>query len=192
MKTIKIPLKLTNLEGTIIDIETTQLDAEKGELITAGLLTSEGMTILQRLEATEANFKKAVAKELKAAKKPWYAFKKDMEEQFLSVKIENDLQLGTEASFGSLLRGGLLDHYNALCDPCFSDEIPQFWDAWNATKNLLFISKIVRHNCCCLAKEYYLKQKWQDKIGPKKIERLPCSAQLEKKQIRKQIGILNT
>jgi hypothetical protein len=189
MKIIKVPLKLTKLDGTIIDIETTQLTPDKGELITAGLLSSEGITIIQRLDSSEANFKKAILKEVRATKKPWYAFKKEMEEQFLSVKIENELQLGTEASFGSLLRGGLLEHYNALCDPCFSDEIPQFWEAWNATKNLLFVSKIVRHNCCCLSKEYYLKQKWKDRVGPKSIERLPCSAQLEKKQIRRQLGV---
>ena len=135
------------------------------------------------------SFKKAVSKELKLSKKPWYAFKKDVEERFLSVEIENELQLGTEAAFGSLLRGGLFSHYNELCDPCFGEEIPPFWDAWKSTKKLLFVSKIVRHNCCCLAKEYYLKQKWKDRIGPKKIERLLCSAQLEKKLIRKQLGV---
>lgn len=112
-----------------------------------------------------------------------------MEERFLSVQIENELQLGTEAAFGSLLRGGLLEQYNQLCDPCFSDEVPHLWNAWKATKDLLLISKIVRHNCCCLAKEYYLKQKWKDRISTKKIEQLPCSAQLEKKSIRKQLGL---
>lgn len=76
MKIIKIPLKISNLGGTIIDIETTHLDPNKGELITAGFFSSEGITILQRLESSEANFKKAVAKEIKTAKKPWYGFKK--------------------------------------------------------------------------------------------------------------------
>ena len=108
----------------------------------------------------------------------------------MSIKVDNELQqIEREAAFGALLNEGLLEYYNALSDPCFNEEIPQFWNAWISTRNLLFISKIVRHNCCCLAKEYYLKQKRMDKLEPRKIQLLSCSAQLEKNFIRQQLGL---
>jgi hypothetical protein len=189
MKTIRIPLNLTNLDGTIIDVETTHFDATKGELLTAGFLAKNGITIIQRMNSTEVDFRKIVNNGIGDFMKPLYAFNKDMEERFLPVKIDNDLQSQQEAAFGALLNEGLLDHYGLLSDPCFNDDIPQFWEAWLITKNPIFVSKIVRHNCCCLAKEYYIKQKRMDRLETNKIQKLPSSAQLEMRFIRPQLGI---
>lgn len=188
-KSVKIPLNVAYLNGTIIDVETTHFDASKGELLTVGFLSKEGILVFQRFNSTEDGFKKAVIKEIGNLVRPLYAFNKKMEENFLPIEIDRDLQVQHEAAFGALLSEGLLDHYNLLSDPCFNDEIPQFWDAWIATKNPLFLSKIVRHNCCCLTKEYYIKQKRVDEIQANKIQMLPCSAQLEKRFIQPQLGI---
>jgi len=188
MKKIQFDHRPTNLEGTIIDFETTNWDVKTGELITAGFLSEEGIVILQRLELTEDEFKKRVIEEIEPKKRPWYAFHKKFEEEFLPIAIDIELQHETESAYGALLKEGLLIHYNLLCDPLFNEEIPRFWDAWKSTKDMLFVSKIVRHNCCCLAKEYYLKLKRIDKLDVGEIKPFPCSAPIEKEFIRNQLG----
>lgn len=190
MKKIEIPVT-GNIEGTIIDFETTHWDAKKGELITSGFLTKEGIVILQRLDLTENEFKKRVIEEIQTKKKPWYAFNKEFEEKFLPISIDNELQQKErESAFGALLEAGLLTYYNLLCDPLFNDEIPRFWDAWNSTKDMVLVSKIVRHNYCCLAKEHYLKLVRIDKLDVNELEAFPSSAQVEKRYIRRQLDFL--
>jgi hypothetical protein len=176
------------LEGTIIDFETTHWVVEKGELITAGFLSKEGILILQRLELTENEFKKKVIEEIQTKRRPWYAFNKEFEEKFLPITMDKELQQNErESAFGALLDEGLLDHYDLLCDPLFNEEIHRFWNAWKSTKDMVFVSKIVRHNYCCLAKEYYLKLKRIDKLDMNQIKPLPSSAQIEKRYVRKQL-----
>jgi len=190
MKKIEIPIT-GNLEGTIIDCETTHWDTKKGELITSGFLTNEGIVILQRLDLPENEFKKRVIEEIQTKKRPWYAFNKEFEEKFLQISIDNELQQKErESAFGALLEEGLLDHYNLLCDPLFNEEIPRFWDAWNSTKDKVLVSKIVRHNYCCLAKEYYLKWKRIDLLDVNEIKPFPSSAQVEKRYIRRLLDFL--
>ena len=186
MKKIQVDWKL-ELDGTIIDFESTHWDARMGEIITAGFLSQSGFTILQRLESTEDEFKKRVIEEMKTEKKPWYAFNKKCEESFSGLEIDYDLQDDREAAYIALRDSGLLEHYNSLCDPLFNDEIPRFWDVWKSTKDLLFVSKIVRHNYCCLAKEYYLKLKKIDKLDLDMIKPFLSSAPIEKLYIRKQL-----
>jgi hypothetical protein len=178
------------LEGTIIDFETTHWDVKKGELITAGFLSKEGIVVLQRLELTENEFKKRVIEEIQTKRRPWHAFNKEFEEKFLPIVTDKELQKNErESAFGALLDEGLLDHYGLLCDPLFNEEVCRFWDAWKKTKDMVFVSKIVRHNYCCLAKEYYLKLKRIDKFDVNEIKLFPSSAQIEKKYIRKQLGL---
>jgi hypothetical protein len=188
MKTIKIEWR-TPLEGSIVDIESTHYDATKGELITAGFLSKNGFTILQRVKSSEADFKVYVVDTMDAFGRPFYAFQKDCEEGFCGNTIDCDLQVGREAAYIALKNEELLEHYNSLCDPLFNEEIPEFWKAWKETKNPLFLSKIVRHNYCCLAKEYYLKLKRVDRIEPSQIKRFLSSAALEKKCIWPSLNI---
>ena len=182
MKKIKIEWEIP-LKGSIMDIESTHYDATKGELITAGFLSKNGFTILQRVKSIEANFKAYVISEMEAFERPLYAFNKDCEEGFCGRAIDCDLQVGQEAAYIALKDEGLLEHYNTLCDPLFNEEIPEYWKTWKITENPLFLSKIVRHNYCCLAKEYYLKLKRVDKIEPNQIRPFLSSAALEKKYI---------
>ncbi len=179
----------TAVDGTIIDFETTHWDVERGELITVGFLSQEGILILQRLEISEDEFKKRAIEEVRTKKRPWFAFNKEFEEKFLPIVLDHELQHGRESAFGALLEEGLLKHYNLLCDPLFNDEMKRFWDAWKSTKDMVFVSKIARHNYCCLAKECYLKLKRIDKLELSEIECLPSSAQVEKRDIRKQLGL---
>ena len=188
MKKIKIEWN-TPMKGSIVDIESTHYDAMKGELITAGFLSKNGFTILQRVKSSEANFKVYVANEMEAFERPLYAFKKECEEGFCGNTIDCDLQIGQEATYIALKNEGLLEHYNSLCDPLFNEEIPEFWKTWKKTKNPLFLSKIMRHNYCCLAKEYYLKLKRVDGIEPSQIRRFISSAAIEKKYIWSPLGI---
>jgi len=189
MKRIEVDIP-SILEGTIIDFETTHWDVEKGELITAGFLSKEGIVILQRLELAENEFKKMVTEEIQTKRRPWFAFNKEFEEKFLPITMDKELQqYERESAFGALLDEGLLDHYGSLCDPLFNEEIHRFWNAWKSIKDMVFISKIVRHNYCCLAKEYYLKRKRMDKFDVNSIKPLPSSAQIEKRFIREQLGL---
>lgn len=187
MKRIEVDIP-SILEGTIIDFETTHWDVEKGELITVGFLSKEEIVILQRLELTENEFKKMAIEEIQTKKRPWFAFNKEFEEKFLPITMDKELQQNErEAAFGALVNEGLLDHYGLLCDPLFNEEIPRFWNAWKSTKDMVFVSKIVRHNYCCLAKEYYLKQKRIDKLDVNQIKPFPSSAQIEKRYLRNQL-----
>ena len=168
------------MKGSIMDIESTHYDATKGELITVGFLSKNGFTILQRVKSSEADFKAYAAKEMEAFGRPLYAFNKDCEEGFCGNTIDCDLQVGQEATYIALKNEGLLEHYNSLCDPLFNEEIPEYWNTWKITKNPLFLSKIMRHNYCCLAKEYYLKLKRVDKVKPSEIRPFLSSAAIEK------------
>jgi len=188
MRKIQVDYELA-LDGTIIDFETTHWDVKMGELITAGFLSQEGILIFQRLKMPENDFKKRLIREVQTKKRPWYAFNKEFEEKFLPIAIDLELQQGErESAFGALLEEDLLGHYDLLCDPLFNEEIKRFWEAWKSTQDMVFVSKIVRHNYCCLTKEYYLKLKRVDKLASSEIKRFPCSAKIEKAYIRKQLG----
>jgi hypothetical protein len=180
MKKIKIEWN-TPMKGSIMDVESTHYDATKGELITAGFLSKNGFTILQRVKLSEADFKAYAVNEMEAFGRPLYAFNKDCEEGFCGNTIDCDLQIGEEAAYMALKNEGLLEHYNSLCDPLFSEEVPEYWKIWKITKNPILLSKIMRHNYCCLAKEYYLKLKRVDRIEPSQIRRFISSAAIEKK-----------
>lgn len=184
----KITMEINpSLKGTIIDFETTHWDVTKGELLTAGFLSENGVMILQRFESSEDMFKRRVIDEIQTKERPWFAFNKEFEEAFLPLSIDKELQQNErEAAFGALLGEGLLNHYDLLCDPLFNEEIHRFWNLWKSTKDMILLSKIIRHNYCCLAKEYYLKLKRIDKLDVAKINLLPSSAQIEKKYVRKQ------
>jgi hypothetical protein len=186
----KIKMEFTPfLKGTIIDFETTHWNVEKGELLTAGFLSKDGVVILQRFELPEDVFKIRVIEEIQTKERPWFAFNKEFEEAFLPISIDKELQQNEkEAAFGALCDEGLLNHYGLLCDPLFNEEIPRFWNLWKSTKDMIVLSKIIRHNYCCLAKEYYLKLKRIDKLDVTKINMLPSSAQIEKRFIRNQCG----
>ena len=177
------------MKGSLMDIESTHYDATKGELITAGFLSKNGFTILQRVKSSKADFKAYTVNEMEAFERPFYAFKKDCEEGFCGRTIDCDLQVGQEATYVALRDEELLDHYNLLCDPLFNEEIPEYWKMWKATKNPILLSKIVRHNYCCLAKEYYLKLKRVDRIESSQIRRFISSAAIEKKYIWPPLGI---
>jgi hypothetical protein len=179
MKTIQIDWKLP-LEGTIIDFETTHWDSKMGELVTSGFLTKDGFKIIQRYNSDNKAFKKATIKEMESLPKPWYAFNKKFEEDFCGLEMTCDLQNGRESAYRALKDSGLLDHYNLLCDPLFNNEVPTFWNLWKKTKEPLLLSKIVRHNFCCLSKEYYLKLLRVDNLSLEEIKPLFNSAQMEK------------
>jgi hypothetical protein len=177
-------------QGSIVDIEATHYDASQGELFTVGFLSKNGFTIFQRADSTERAFKKWVTEETPNFAEPWFAFNKKCEEGFCGRSIANDLQLREkEATYSALLNENLLDHYNSLCDPLFNDETPLFWETWKKTGNPVFLSKIVRHNYCCLAKEYYLKLKRVEKLDSADIRRFLSSAAIEKKYIRPALNI---
>lgn len=189
MNIIEIAVDADFEEGTIVDVETTHWDITKGELITAGFLSDNRIKILQRVDLPEQEFKEKVIKELENEKQPLYAFHKKIEEDFLQISIEKDLQNNREAAFGALLEEGLLDHYNSLCDPLFNEEVPRLWNAWIKIRDMVFLSKIVRHNYCCLAKEYYLKLIRINYESVHEIKKFPSSAKIEKRHIRPQLGI---
>lgn len=69
MKRIEVDV-VPILEGTILDFETTHWDVKKGELITAGFLSNDGVVVLQRLGLTEDEFKKRVIEEIQTKRRP--------------------------------------------------------------------------------------------------------------------------
>jgi hypothetical protein len=188
VRQIRIDRKMS-FDGSIMDIESTHYEAARGELITAGFLSANGFTIFQRVKLNDADFKAKVAEEMEAFRRPLYAFNKKCEEGFCGRNIDFDLQHEREAAYSALKNEGLLEHYNSLCDPLFNEEVPEFWRLWMDTGSLLLLSKIMRHNYCCLAKEYYLKLRRMDKTDPERIVPFLSSAAIEKIYIRPALNI---
>ena len=80
--------------GTIIDVETTGLHRESGELITFGFFYAGVATVMQRSDETSEGriaFENTVAKKLASLPKPFYAYNAGFEQAWLQTSFEVDL-----------------------------------------------------------------------------------------------------
>lgn len=185
---IKVCMRLNlGFCGSIVDVETTDLLPSTGELVTVGVLSGDGIRIFQRTGGLE-EFTKSLPEGI--FESPLYAFNRSFEERFLEVKVNCDLQNGFESGFAALKGEGLLSLYNRLNDPLINREIPSYWEAYWTLRNPIFLRKIVRHNYCCLCKEYYLKVRRVDGVKVSEIKPFISSAIFEAKWIRPKIALL--
>ena len=171
------------IKGCVVDVETTGLTARIGELITCGILRDSGLSVIQRTEESNSEFTKYVNVTLAELERPLYAFNKAFEEGFCHVPISCNLQFYEESTYYALKRDGLLSLYNLLGDPLRGAEVPVFWSAYMSLHEPIFLSKIIRHNYCCLVKEYYLKLVRFDGVDVGQVEPLINSAIIEAKWI---------
>ena len=171
------------IKGCVVDVETTGLTSSTGELVTCGVLRDSGLSIIQRTEESSKEFLEFVRAELVNLERPLYAFNKSFEEGFCHVPISCNLQLYEESTYYALKRDGLLSLYNLLGDPLRGAEVPVFWSAYMPLHEPIFLSKIIRHNYCCLVKEYYLKLVRFDGVDVEQIEPMLNSQLIEAKWI---------
>jgi len=166
MKLIEIRHPNTlNINGTVIDLETTGLGPED-EIVTAGFLNKDGIFILQRTHSNAVQFKEGILKLIKKFERPFYAFNKEFEEGFLGINFDGELQKQEmEPAFAALKSEELLEMYNRLSDPLDGEEVTRFWNLWTKTKEPALLVKIAQHNYCCLVKELMLMLKRVENVS---------------------------
>jgi len=175
--------------GSIVDVETTDILPEHAEMVTFGYLSGNRLGVFQRTGGL-SEFERSVKDFTKSLDTPLYAFSRGFEESFLDVKVNVDLQNGLESSFAALKTEGLVSLYNRLNDPLINNEVPSYWEAYKTLRNPVFLSKIVRHNYCCLCKEYYLKLRRIDGLKVSEIRSFVSSAIFEAKWIKPKLDVV--
>src|SRR3989441_11736030 len=79
------------LRGTIVDIETTGVSADRDNLITVGILTNGAYRIYQATDGSD--MLRPLRPILQDLPRPIYAFNKGVEESFLQIPVDRELQL---------------------------------------------------------------------------------------------------
>ncbi|RLJ06934.1 MAG: hypothetical protein DRP12_03195, partial [Candidatus Aenigmatarchaeota archaeon] len=83
-----------SIDGTIIDIETTDVNPEKGEIITFGYFTGNTIKIFQRTDPSERGrdiFNRFIRSALQTLPRPFHAYNCSFEERWLGVRFSHDL-----------------------------------------------------------------------------------------------------
>jgi len=135
------------LYGTLIDIETTGLPYESAEVITLGLISGNRLQIIQRTK--EEDFCKQALRRLKGLPRPYYAFNKDFEEQFLGIEIDRELQAHKYERKREAIRiAGLTDPFRGK-----GAHVVNAWNRYNSTRDKRCLRHIILHNRACLLLE---------------------------------------
>lgn len=86
-------LRAALVEGAIINLETTGLDAEGDEVIAFGFLKGNTVTVILRIEAEPAEFYHTVSEKLSGLAYPIYAWDTHFHESFLLAKLHTPVEL---------------------------------------------------------------------------------------------------
>jgi len=86
-------LRAALVQGAIINLETTGLDAERDDIITFGFLEHNTITVVQRMEAEPAEFYGTITEKLSALAHPIYAWDAHFHEGFLLAKLHTPVEL---------------------------------------------------------------------------------------------------
>ncbi len=86
-------LRAALVEGAIINLETTGLDSDTDEIIAFGFLERNIMTVIQRIEASRAEFYDIIREKLSDLAHPIYAYDAHFHEGFLLAKLHTPVEL---------------------------------------------------------------------------------------------------
>jgi len=86
-------LRAALVQGAIINLETTGLDAERDEVIAFGFLEGNTITVILRIEAEPAEFYRTVSEKLSGLAHPIYAWDTHFHEGFLLSKLHTPVAL---------------------------------------------------------------------------------------------------
>jgi uncharacterized protein YprB with RNaseH-like and TPR domain len=160
-------------QGTLIDLETTGLDADCDEIVLFGYIQGSRLEIICRNSEEEAPFTVQLAELVSALPRPFYAYNLSFEKGFLQAKgilIEGiDLfQPWKEKAEALYLKWPKLDELLSHAEHYFNEpvisgrDVPALWQKFLLTRDDNYLQQIIRHNESDLLRELYLLVYYRD------------------------------
>jgi len=137
------------LRGTIVDIETTGVSADRDNLITVGILANGAYRIYQATDGSD--MLSALRPILQDLPRPIYAFNKGFEESFLQIAVDRELQLRPYESKDDAIR------ISGISDPLGHGRwVPPEWHQYEGDGRDDHLDRIIAHNLADLQHEMCL------------------------------------
>jgi len=174
----RVPLLLN---GTIIDVETTSIKPEDGELVTLGMFYGDKILIFQRADPTpegKAAFLRKIECWKEFCPRPYFAYNKSFEEMWLGTPIDSDLmekwkreaenhivdvQTRRRMKWPKVCELISLPHeYYGLSDIGGRD-VPRLWEEYRKSGDLKILDKVIYHNLYDLIREACLYM-WDETV----------------------------
>lgn len=160
-----------SISGTIVDVETTGIDPELGDVITCGCFSGNKISIFQRVDPTEdgkRKFFRVLYNWSSFYPRPYYAYNKRFEENWLKIRFDHDLMSKwKKTAENNISKDGrtlkwpkvselisLPHNYYGLEDIDGKD-VPIIWKEFCDTKgkDIKILDKIIFHNLNDLIRE---------------------------------------
>ena len=150
-------LRAALVEGTIINLETTGLDADTDDVIAFGFLKHNIMTVIQRIEANRAEFHDIIKEKLSNLSQPIYAYDARFHEAFLLAKLHvpigiiDILEPWQDRARAKGMRYPSLDDLVSVPREYFAEtvvpdrEVRLLWQSYIKTQDKRKLTPIVRH-----------------------------------------------
>ncbi len=159
-----------SINGTIVDVETTSITPQEGDLITAGFFSGNKICIFQRIDPTDGGkqlFMSAIANWSDFCMRPFYAYNKAFEERWLRtgfdhdlmekwrVKAELDIQNGKLKKWPRVSELVSLPHAYYGGSDIDGRDVPHIWKMYaeSAARNIRLLDPIIEHNLNDLIRE---------------------------------------
>lgn len=160
-------------QGTLIDLETTGLDADRDEIVLFGYIQGSRLEIICRNIGEDAQFVTQLTELVRALPKPFYAYNLSFEKGFLRAKgihIEGvDLfQPWKEKAEALRLKWPKLDELFSHAEHYFNEpvisgkDVPLLWQKFLRTREDSYLQQIIKHNESDLLRELYLLVYYRD------------------------------
>jgi len=160
-------------QGTLLDIETTGLNAACDEIVVFGYIQSNRLRVICRTSDKEEPFVAQIARLVPELPKPFYAYNFSFEKEFLEAKGINiegmDLfQPWKEKAEKLYLKWPKLDELFSHAERYFNEpvvsgkDIPLLWQRFLHTGDKDYLHQIIRHNESDLLRELYLLVYYRD------------------------------
>jgi len=160
-------------QGTLIDLETTGLDADHDEIVLFGYIQGSRLEIICRSSTDETLFMAELAELVPTLAKPFYAYNLSFEKGFLQARgigIEGvDLfQPWKEKAEALYLKWPKLDELFSHAEQYFNEPVisgrdaPLLWQRFLNTKDDNYLQQIIKHNESDLLRELYLLVYYRD------------------------------
>ncbi len=175
-RTWTLPL---GVEGTVIDVETTSLSPQDGELLTVGFFEGKNIRILQREKKDgEGDFRKTIKDVFEHYSRPFYAYNAGFEEAWLNIKFDYDLMEKWRKECekyvdnkGKRKKWPRLEELVSLPQSYFrvrvearGSEVPGIWQRYFISEDTKELDLIIYHNLYDLIREACLAM-WDETIS---------------------------
>jgi hypothetical protein len=164
-------------QGALIDVETTAIRPDEGDLISFGYIAGTSLVILNRSTESAEEYNRTLRGVVKDLPKPLYAFNIQFERDWiwakLGIRIEG-LDLFAPWARQAEAKGLKWPKLDELVsepevyfdEPLYSGrDVPTLWKVYRMTGNEELLDLIVRHNQSDLLRELYLLIHYPEKVA---------------------------